>query len=301
MSQSLTSSDNCLDFELKLTSRILTHKLSACPVNFGTGASGLQASFYEQNKLPLNELWKILNSIDDRVNPVEKESKVCVVDMHSGICVTNEGRSWMDDEEEKRSVRILSNRRSSIQAAFKPYVKNPELCDSNFSENLVKIQVEQDSEANEPKYEKKNIYYKAVFRDIRRYFIEILKWHSSSRLEESIYKLLQSLDISKNSHDINEMTSILAPFLNYNKYMIEFENKRVQDAQIILDCLQNFTLTKMRNVLKYDVIKFAVTYYQSQTVTQGVSVRFNSHKTMKNDSQKYLEVLKKIVDISNKR
>lgn len=203
----------------------------------------------------------------------------------------------MDDEEEKRSVRIGSDRRSSVQAAFKPYVKNPELCDNHFSENLVKIQVEQDSEANEPRYEKKNIYYKAVFRDIRRYFIEILKCHSSSRLEESIYKLLQSLDISKNSHEIKEMTSILAPFLNYNKYMIEFENKRVQDAQIILDCLQNFTLTKMRNVLKYDVIKFAVTYYQSQTVTQGVSVRFNSHKTMKKNSEKYLEVLKKIVNI----
>jgi hypothetical protein len=56
----------------------------------------------------------------------------------------------------------------------------------------------------------------------------------------------------------------------------------------------------MRNVLKYPVIKFAVTYYQAQTVIDGVSDRFKSRKTMKKNSQKYLEVLLKIVDISNK-
>jgi hypothetical protein len=56
----------------------------------------------------------------------------------------------------------------------------------------------------------------------------------------------------------------------------------------------------MRNVLKYPVIKFAVTYYLAQTVIDGVSDRFKSRKTMKKNSQKYLEVLLKIVDISNK-
>jgi hypothetical protein len=234
MSQFLTSSDNCLDFELKFTSRILTHKLSACPVTFSAGSGGLPVSFIEQNPFPLNDLWKILNSVEDGVIRVQKDAKVCV-DSHSGVCVTTEGRSCVDDEEEKRSVRIVSNRRPYVQAAFKPYVKTSEVGDSNLSEKVVKLEVDKDSEAYEPKYEKKNIYYKAVFRDIRRYFIEILKNHSSIHLEEAISKMLQSLNILKSTNEIKEMTSIFAPFLNYNKYMIEFEDKRVQDAQCILD------------------------------------------------------------------
>mmetsp|Transcript_30831 Transcript_30831/g.27270 ORF Transcript_30831/g.27270 Transcript_30831/m.27270 type:complete len:116 (+) Transcript_30831:354-701(+) len=100
--------------------------------------------------------------------------------------------------------------------------------------------------------------------------------------------------------DINEMVSILAPFLNYNKYMIEFEDKRVEDAKCILDCLQNFTLTKMRKVLHYSPVKYLVNYYYTQTVKEGSSERLNSHKTMKKNPQKYLEVLTKIVDIGNR-
>lgn len=152
------------------------------------------------------------------------------------------------------------------------------------------------------KYEKKNIYYKAVFRDIRRYFIEELKNYSSSRLlRENIEDFITSKIPTIPASDVDEMVSILAPFLNYNKYMIEFENKRVSDHKCILDCLQNFTLTKMRRVLKYPAIRALVNYYYVHTVSGGRSGRIEGHKTMKKSPQKYVEVLEKILDISTKQ
>lgn len=158
------------------------------------------------------------------------------------------------------------------------------------------------TKVKEQKYEKKNIYYKAVFRDIRRYFIEELKNYSSSRLlRENIEEFITSKIPTIPASEVSEMVSILAPFLNYNKYMIEFENKRVSDHKCILDCLQNFTLTKMRRVLKYPAIQALVNYYYAHTVVAGRSGRIEGHKTMKKSPQKYVEVLEKILDISNKQ
>jgi hypothetical protein len=152
------------------------------------------------------------------------------------------------------------------------------------------------------KYEKKNIYYKAVFRDIRRYFLEILKHQSSSEsLESSITKMLTQIGITFGDDEVEEMIAILAPFLNYTRYMVEFADKRINDAKCILDCLQNFTLTKMRKVLQYPAIQLLVKHYFEQTVAEGESSRLSSHKTMKKNPGKYLGVLHKIVGLCDQQ
>ena len=127
------------------------------------------------------------------------------------------------------------------------------------------------------KYEKKNIYYKAVFRDIRKYFIEKLgesseivkkksaKYNSKHKVfEPSIKHLIRSLQIEQSKvsdSQLSNMVGILAPFLNYNSYLISFKDKHEKEAQIILDCLQNFTLTKMKKVFQYDIIQAIVENY----------------------------------------
>ena len=295
--------NSSLDFELSLTKRILTHKLSACSVNLIVSSSLVSSPVSGQTHcqkivppFPLNELWEILNSLNGKNNQNIQESKNICVDTISGACAITEAPLGIEEEEEKNYLMLGSPRRSSWVTAFRPYVKNPQCCDK--SQTMVPNKV---TDKKLQKYEKKNIYYKAVFRDVRRYFIEKLKKFSSSRLlRDNITELILLEFPQVNETEVGEMVSILAPFLNYNKYMIEFENKRVEDAKSILDCLQNFTLTKMRIVLQYSAIKKLVNYYFAHTVTNGVSDRLNSHKTMKKNSHKYLEVLHKIVDISNK-
>jgi hypothetical protein len=135
------------------------------------------------------------------------------------------------------------------------------------------------------KYEKKNIYFKAVFRDIRKYFIEKLKnLVGYKAFESSIKNLILKLFISGESNvsapKMAELVNVLAPFLNYNYYMISFKEKDEDQANAIRDCLQNFTLTKMRRVLQYDVIKKLVRYYFEETIIDGSSSRFVKHKTM---------------------
>lgn len=294
--------ETSLDFELSLTKRILTHKLSSFPVSFSDCASTLFSPIGDQTipekfvpPFPLNELSKILNSLTGKNFPDAKESKEALWDATLGACAITETTPLIEEEEEKHSIEIGSPRCSSGKTAFQPYAKNTECCDNNFQDLVTKESCQKGKEPKEPKYEKKNIYYKAVFRDIRRYYIEKLKSFSSSRLlKESIMELIKSEFKADQISDINEMVSILAPFLNYNKYMIEFEDKRVEDAKCILDCLQNFTLTKMRKVLQYSPIKHLVNNYYTRTVKNGSSDRFNSHKTMKKNPQKYLEVLKKL-------
>ena len=298
---------NCetsLDFELSLTKRILTHKLSAFPVTNSDSVNFTSSSFGSQISnekfvppFPLNELSKILNSLGGKNLSHKKENGEICVESTSGVCALTEATPVIEVEEEKHSLGIGSPRRSSGITAFQPYAKNTECCDNNFQKMVWKDGSEKVTNPKSPKYEKKNIYYKAVFRDIRRYYLELLKAFSSSRLlKESITELIKSEFKTDQVVDIQEMVSILAPFLNYNKYMIEFENKRVEDAKCIQDCLQNFTLTKMRKVLQYSPIKCLVHNYYTKTVKNGSSARFSSRKTMKNP-QKYLEVLAKIVDI----
>lgn len=167
------------------------------------------------------------------------------------------------------------------------------------------------------KYEKKNIYYKAIFRDIRKYFIEMLNSSTNyvqlkkqyalkgkskyKAFEPSVLHLVKSLisedKESRQEREIHNMAAILAPFLNYNDYLIGFGHKRDREAQCILDCLQNFTLTKMRKVLEYPIIRLLVNHYFKKTVKEGTSERLRKHKTMKKNPQKYLEVLGKILDI----
>lgn len=245
----------------------------------------------------MNELWTILNSLNNRVTSNHKVSKNCI-ETGSGICPTTEARSYVDDEEEKRSVKDLYADTSSFP--IKPTHIMKADPSGNISHILVPNQVrtsEKQEKAN--KYEKKNIFYKAVFRDIRRYFIELLKSSSSVvQFEENIARLLRTENEKLSNQELKEMTAILAPFLNYNKYLIEFEQKSVKDAQMILDWLQNFTLTKMRKVLQYNGIKFVVKYYFKHTVKEGSSERLKTHKTMKKNAAKYLEVLRKIIQIA---
>jgi hypothetical protein len=139
--------------------------------------------------------------------------------------------------------------------------------------NSTEIEVYDKPQKNH-KYEKKNIYYKAIFRDVRRYFIEMLNDSpTKSNLKSKLESLVLKLDNSLNKEEVSELVGILAPFLNYNAYLIEFDQVNKSDANTIRDCLQNFTLTKMRKVLKFPAVKLLVKYYFTHTVQDGVSER----------------------------
>lgn len=313
MLNSSRTNDSSLDFEIRFTSRVLTHKLCTLPSFLGTGESNFP--FCGRNSLekfvpefPLAELWQILNSVDNGSSSHRKVSKFCV-DSNSGMCVTTEGRSCVGDEEEKRSVKDLSDIRPALPTT--PELGNKKSDPSpNNQKALVPTSVQvEENELKAHKYEKKNIYYKAIFRDIRKYFIELLNTTTSyvqlkkqnNAFEPSIIHLINNLlgteNVSHEESEIQEMAGILGPFLNYNEYLICFEHKKKHDAHVIRDCLQNFTLTKMRKVLQYPIIKFVVKYYFKHTVNEGTSARLNRHKTMKKHPHKYLEVLKKILEI----
>ncbi|CAI2375013.1 unnamed protein product [Moneuplotes crassus] len=303
--QSFPTLDTSLDLDIAITKRILTHKLSTCQVDSLGKCSATASSMVSTTSsqkivppFPMDHLCKVLDSLQGEEPSLKITKNVCG-DTTSGVCGITE-LTPADDEEEKASVRLDDPIRSVGMVGFVPYSKNIESCDDNFKASIPTPCQNPCNSPKEQKYEKKNIYYKAVFRDIRRYFIEELKSTSSRLLKGKILEFLNSKIPPNEMGNDDEMVSIIAPFLNYNKYMIEFENKRISDHKCILDCLQNFTLTKMRKVLKYPAIKTLVNYYYAQTVVEGRSVRIESHKTMKKQPHKYLEVLEKISDISSK-
>lgn len=295
--------DDSLDLEIRLTTRVLTHKLIAQP--FGSAFEKGALFLCEQTivekfvpPFPINELWEILNSINNRDTSPHKEAKNCV-ETNSGVCLTTEARSSLGDEEEK-----FFPREGNVPSAS--HRNTPERPDhrlvltSKVPADLVSESNPNEKEQKVQKYEKKNIYYKAVFRDIRRYFIELLSESPPKcNLKSKLINLLSTLDSSLKSEQIEAMISVLAPFLNYNGYMIEFDQKDKEVAQCIHDCLQNFTLTKMRKVLKYHAIKTLVKYYFAHTVENGVSERFSKHKTMQFNTHKYLQVLEKILSLTD--
>ena len=213
--------------------------------------------------------------------------------------MTTEARSSLGDEEEKVVSKGADVPNASVD-------NTPELpahrlvFTSKVPTDLVSEPSPKAKEQKVQKYEKKNIYYKAVFRDIRRYFIELLNDSPSKcTLKSKLINLLSTLDSSLASEQVEPMVGVLAPFLNYNGYMIEFEHKNKEVAQCIRDCLQNFTLTKMRKVLKYPAIKALVNYYSAHTVENGISERLSKHKTMQFNTHKYLQVLEKIVSLTD--
>lgn len=303
MLNSESDSETSLDFEIRLTARVLTHKLSTCCSSAQGGASyldsvGLASVSRFVPKFPTNELWKILNSINNK-SFINHEVIKNIGDCASGVCQTTEARSCVGEEEEKHSVKESVVGSFSLPSKPSNIDKKGDSPGTNRSILVPTPVTPEEKDEKVHRYEKKNIYYKAVFRDIRRYFIEQLKQSSNyNQFEESITCMLRTENEKLGIKEVTQMTGILAPFLNYNKYLIEFEHKSVKDAQCILDCLQNFTLTKMRKVLKYPAIKFAVRYYYKHTVSGEISERLNGHKTMKKDPAKYLEVLRKIVQIS---
>mmetsp|Transcript_11144 Transcript_11144/g.12604 ORF Transcript_11144/g.12604 Transcript_11144/m.12604 type:complete len:92 (+) Transcript_11144:191-466(+) len=91
------------------------------------------------------------------------------------MCGLTEATPLIDAEEEKHSLGEGSPRRSSGMTAFQPYTKITQSCDNNLRDLVSKEESQKGTNSKESRYEKKNIYYKAVFRDIRRYFIELLK------------------------------------------------------------------------------------------------------------------------------
>ena len=54
----------------------------------------------------------------------------------------------------------------------------------------------------------------------------------------------------------------------------------------------------MKRTLQFKAIKFLIQHYHAHTITDGNSDRISQHKTMKKNPQKYLEVLQKIVEIT---
>lgn len=304
--------DDSLAVEFRLTARVLTHKLSACTPAFRVGPSdfsvyGLPSGSRWVPPFPMNELWTILNSLNsERKILCSQDPKLCT-ETASGVCVTTEAKSCVEDEEEKPSVKDTLDGYSPI-LGDKDLGSVGQITGEGVTTSA-KINRAQDKKTS--KYEKKNIYYKAIFRDIRKYFIEKLnasteylklkKANKYKAFEPSIKllieKLLSTENIGKSETDVTAMAQILAPYLNYNEYMVSFSHKSEKDAHVILDCLQNFTLTKMRKVLQFSIIKFLVKYYCKHTVHQGNSARVEKHKTMKKSPSKYLEVLQKILDI----
>jgi hypothetical protein len=211
--------------------------------------------------------------------------------------VTTEARSSLGDEEEK-FVPKETNVPSASLSNTPEFPDHRLVFTSKVPTDLVSESNPKEKEQKVQKYEKKNIYYKAVFRDIRRYFIELLnEFPSKCNLKSKLISLLSTLDGSLKSDQNEAMIKVLAPFLNYNGYMIEFDQKDKEIAQCIRDCLQNFTLTKMRKVLKYPAIKTLVNYYFAHTVENGVSERLSKHKTMQSNTHKYLHVLEKILSL----
>lgn len=299
-----------LQLEIMLTARVLTHKLQEwiTPVNIHSSYYGseryinssLQETIGERYvpEFPINELSEILNCLNNQVILNHKVSNYCV-ETGSGIWQTTEARTYADNEEEKETISGLCTKSYSLRK------ESFEIIDKTNSSGNMPIMLVPKSPVNvrklerAQKYEKKNIFYKAVFRDIRRYFIELLKQSSTFvQFENNITGLLRTGNKKLSDEEIKSMVSILAPFLNYNKYLIEWDKKNIKDAQWIIDWQQNFTLTKMRKVLQYPGIKFIVKYYYENTVKDGVSERLRTHKTMRNNPSKYLEVLRKIVQIS---
>ncbi|CAI2372814.1 unnamed protein product [Moneuplotes crassus] len=299
MSKRSSKLDSSLDLDLAITARILTHKLSAWSMppysEFSELASSLGPTSLQEVVPPFPEdyLEKVLDSLRGGESSCTNYRSG---DTTSGVCGITEITPADVEDDDKQACSLGSPGLSG----FVPYSKNSESCDNLSKPNIPPSSQKASRKKTEQKYEKKNIYYKAIFRDIRRYFCEELKAHSSSRfLSENILEFLRS-KIPICQVNEQEMVSILGPFLNNNKYMLEGPERNDLDHKCILDCLHNFTLTKMKRVLAYPAIKTLVNYYHAHTVVRGRSARVESHKTMKRQPQKYLDVLEKILDIANK-
>lgn len=319
MPTSSTTSKISLDNEVMFTTRVLTHKLSLWPFEQQTASSGLASCALSSvhsfvPKFPINELWNILNSLTEGKTSSPGGLFSCV-ESNWGVSLTADNRSNPEEECDKASVKdsvVLVPHPSSafkvISSKTDVRSSSPKCSESDPVESFKPTTKVSRSQ----KYEKKNIYFKAVFRDIRKYCIEKLAdsnkvikksdpiynckykaFEPSIRhfLENVLYNGRSCLTLGQGS----EMVSILAPFLNYNHYMVSVKDKNEKEADIILDCLQNFTLTKMRKVLQHDVLQKLVRYYYDQTIEDGGSSRFAAHKTMSKNPSKYLEVLNKIV------
>lgn len=93
-----------------------------------------------------------------------------------------------------------------------------------------------------------NIYYKAVFRDIRKYFVEqmnistsyveLKKQNKYKAFKPSLLDLVSKVcegqdEPIKSELDSKEILQAVAPFLNYSEYMISFTDKDEQQAQDI--------------------------------------------------------------------
>lgn len=284
-----------LDFELKFTTRVLTHKLSSW--SFANSIKIPKSAFQELPAygrrvpaFPLNQLNWILNLINNRENIINHKVETNWVDSNFELSSSQEDQSSPKSDEGNQ----ISKERNSCPISL-PIKPDP--CD-NFVKPADEVpddvvsrpEVTEDTRSKTKQYEKKNIYYKAIFRDIRKYFIELLnsstdyvnlkKKDKYKAYEPSIFQLisfiLASENITASQPEVNEMAHILGPFLNYNEFLVSFKERKEEDPKCILDCLQNFTLTKMKRVLQFPVIKFVVSHYCKHTVVDGASGKIRS-------------------------
>lgn len=279
-----------LDFELKFTARVLTHKLSSW--SFANSKKLSKSAFQEMPaygrripEFPLNELNWILNLINNREKIINHKVETNWVDSNFEVSSSKE-----DQQSPKSDEGNQISKERTPSPIPSPIHSDP--CDifvkpaDEIPDDVVsRPEVTEDTRSKTKQYEKKNIYYKAIFRDIRKYFIELLnsstdyvnlkKKDKYKAYEPSIFQLisfiLSSENIKASQPEIDDMANILGPFLNYNEFLVSFKEKREDDPQCILDCLQNFTLTKMKRVLQFPVIKFVVSHYCKHTVIDGVS------------------------------
>lgn len=319
MLSSCHTSKISLDSEIMLTARVLTHKLSYLPRGEVSASSDCvlvdgSSTHNFVPKFPINELWNILNSINGGKFSSPGGYYTCC-ESQLGASLTAEERSNCEEES------LIGTRKDTSAVVPHPcsaftVVSTKFKHEASIALWSDKVQESEDVKCcinKSQKYEKKNIYFKAVFRDIRKFFIEKLG-ESTDKVKKSSsyswkYKVfepslkhlilhhLQDQNSKVAESKVNDMVGILAPFLNYNHYLISFKGRNEKEAQIILDCLQNFTLTKMKKVFQYEVIQNMVLSYHEKTISSGESNRFKSHKTMKKNPSKYVEVLNKIVGI----
>lgn len=282
--------EDSLEFEIRLTARVLTHKLSGW--SFANYKKSSTSAFRELPSFdrripdfPLTELWWILNSINNNGNLLSCSiSKPCA-ETNSGVCVTHDDRSAAGSEEGPQFTKewVVPGAPSPTNSE---HCENPVTAPEEPPNDLTTLQqTVEEAQRKAQKYEKKNIYYKAVFRDIRKYFIEMLnvstdysslkRQNKYKAYEPSINQLITNLLSTESEgaspQEIREMVKVLAAFLNYNDFLVSFKDKNEKDAQSVLDWLQNFTLTKMKKVLQFPIIRFIVLYYYKHTVVDGSS------------------------------
>mgnify|MGYP006284996583 CR=1 FL=1 len=148
--------------------------------------------------------------------------------------VPTEAKSFVEDEEEKLAAK------DSLDV-FSPNLGDKALASTQLvsGESGTTSGVSDCKDKKTNRYEKKNIYYKAIFRDIRKYFVEKLnssteylklkKDNKYKAFEPSITNLINQLlrteNVGKSKEDVSRMAQILGPYLNYNEYMVSFTEK----------------------------------------------------------------------------